>query len=70
MKEGVKLDVVFHGSTGIDVWIPQYIIDMNESVSFYEFQAFIEDYINSQYNFTDDYYFTSESIKKIKSYFD
>ena len=70
MIEGVKLVVVFHGSAVTNVWIPQYVIDMNESVSFYEFQAFIEDYINSQYNFADDYYFTAESIKKMKSYFD
>ena len=70
MKDGVNLDVVFHGSIAVDVWVPNYIIDMNESVSFYEFQSFIEDYINSQYNFTDDYYFTADSIKKMKSYFD
>tara|TARA_B100000900_G_scaffold257204_1_gene219220 strand:- start:424 stop:624 length:201 start_codon:yes stop_codon:yes gene_type:complete len=66
----MKLDVVFRSSVVANVWIPQYVIDMNESVSFYEFQAFIEDYINGQYNFVDDYYFTAESIKKIKSCFD
>mgnify|MGYP004258273969 CR=1 FL=1 len=59
MKDGVNLDVVFHGSIAVDVWVPNYIIDMNESVSFYEFQSFIEDYINnpedSNLNFSNIY---------------
>ena len=70
MEDGVKLDVVFHGSIFVNVWVPQYVIDMNESANFYEFQSSVEDYINSQYNFADDYYFTSDSIRKMKSCFD